>query len=316
MFRLIQVPAGESRTAHQTDNPTQTPTSAYGAGWRPRLGIYQFILASLGSVISIFGLALTVSTIAILYSAAGAAAEAVGSAPPAFAAIQVTTLPELAGSSSLGLPSNAGATAMPYDGAAIEAGLGVGPLTEAPAPSASDANPPRSLENVRIRALSVSSVTPKASFPLVPEPAPRPAAIVARLPASEDSTIGNAVAATPTPVPAYVMRPVDMPPALRRFDNVNITFYDCAHQGFCGSMANGRKVYEGAAACSYDLVLGTRFFIEGDPTKRIYRCEDRGLLTRTWVDIFWYRPEDGWRWQGEVGRYGSIVIVEWGTESD
>ena len=27
--------------------------------------------------------------------------------------------------------------------------------------------------------------------------------------------------------------------------NVNITFYDCADQGFCGAMYNGRKVYEG-----------------------------------------------------------------------
>lgn len=97
-----------------------------------------------------------------------------------------------------------------------------------------------------------------------------------------------------------------------RISGVNITFYDCAHQGFCGKMANGRGVYEGAAACSYDLPLGTRFYIHGDPTARVYRCDDRGLLPNTWVDIFWYAPADGWDWQAVVGRYGTIDIVEWG----
>lgn len=91
--------------------------------------------------------------------------------------------------------------------------------------------------------------------------------------------------------------------------NVNITFYDCANQGFCGAMYNGRKVYEGAAACSWNLSIGTRFVIVGDPTHRIYTCEDRGLLANTWVDIFWYYPSQGHSWQGIVGRYGTIEIV-------
>lgn len=91
--------------------------------------------------------------------------------------------------------------------------------------------------------------------------------------------------------------------------NVNITFYDCASQGFCGAMYNGRKVYEGAAACSWDLPIGTRFTIAGDPTHRTYICEDRGLLANTWVDIFWYYPADGYNWQRHVGRYGTIEIV-------
>ena len=91
--------------------------------------------------------------------------------------------------------------------------------------------------------------------------------------------------------------------------NVNITFYDCADQGFCGAMYNGRKVYEGAAACSWNLPIGTRFVIVGDPTHRIYTCEDRGLLANTWVDIFWYHPNQGHSWQSIVGRYGTIEIV-------
>lgn len=95
-----------------------------------------------------------------------------------------------------------------------------------------------------------------------------------------------------------------------RIHNVNITFYDCLEGGFCGRMSNGRHVYEGAAACSWNLPAGTKFLIVGDPTNRVYTCEDRGLLTNTWVDIFWRDPDDGWVWQSIVGRYGTIEIVE------
>jgi hypothetical protein len=94
-----------------------------------------------------------------------------------------------------------------------------------------------------------------------------------------------------------------------RIGGVNITFYDCAGQGFCGAMYNGRRVYEGAAACSWNLAIGTKFRIVGDPTGRVYVCEDRGLLANTWVDIFFYDPSDGYRWQRAVGRYGTIEIV-------
>jgi hypothetical protein len=82
------------------------------------------------------------------------------------------------------------------------------------------------------------------------------------------------------------------------------------NQGFCGAMANGEDVYEGAAACSYDLSFGTRFTIPGDPTNRIYVCKDRGLLSNTHVDIFWYNPDDGWLWQSAVGSRGQIEILD------
>ena len=89
-----------------------------------------------------------------------------------------------------------------------------------------------------------------------------------------------------------------------------LTFYDCVDQGFCGAMYNGEPVYEGAAACSWDLAIGTQFFIPGDPTGRLYVCKDRGLLPDTHVDIFWHHPDDGWRWQAVVGSLGTIDIVE------
>jgi hypothetical protein len=89
-----------------------------------------------------------------------------------------------------------------------------------------------------------------------------------------------------------------------------LTFYDCLGQGFCGAMANGRKVHEGAAACSYNMAMGTMFTITGDPTNRVYVCEDRGMLPNTHVDIFWNDPKDGYWWQGQVGMRGTLEIVE------
>ena len=50
-------------------------------------------------------------------------------------------------------------------------------------------------------------------------------------------------------------------------------------------MYNGEPVYEGAAACSWDLPIGTQFTIPGDPTGRVYICKDRGILPDTHVDI-------------------------------
>jgi hypothetical protein len=96
---------------------------------------------------------------------------------------------------------------------------------------------------------------------------------------------------------------------LLQIHDVNLTFYDCAEQGFCGAMFNGIDVYEGAAACSWDLEIGTLFRVVGDPTLRVYECTDRGHLSDTWVDIFWYYPADGWAWQDIVGRYGTIEVV-------
>jgi len=52
------------------------------------------------------------------------------------------------------------------------------------------------------------------------------------------------------------------------------------------------------------------FTIAGDPTNRVYVCEDRGLLPNTHVDIFWNDPKDGYWWQSQVGMRGTIEIVE------
>jgi hypothetical protein len=114
---------------------------------------------------------------------------------------------------------------------------------------------------------------------------------------------------TRTVEPAATPVPATPAPLGVTIQNVNLTFYDCAGQGFCGKMYNGEKVYEGAAACSWNLPIGTRFMIVGDPTGRVYVCKDRGLLSDTWIDVFWHDPADGYAWQSIVGRRGAIVIV-------
>jgi hypothetical protein len=178
-----------------------------------------------------------------------------------------------------------------------------------------------------LHALGLPSLTAGLEAP--DEPAPPEAATIEEQPPAapvptEDAAALAAFTALEAPLPAPpaavigpdVHRVFPGITVLRSIARVNVTFYDCAEQGFCGNMANGRKVYQGAAACSYDLPFGTRFFIEGDPTGRIYRCEDRGLLSNTWVDIFWYFPADGWRWQEVVGRLATIHIIEWGSADD
>jgi hypothetical protein len=74
-------------------------------------------------------------------------------------------------------------------------------------------------------------------------------------------------------------------------------------------MAGGATVYEGAAACGYAWQLGARFTLEGDPTGRIYVCEDRGLGPWLWADIFFWKEADGYPWQAVVGTSAVTSIV-------
>jgi hypothetical protein len=92
--------------------------------------------------------------------------------------------------------------------------------------------------------------------------------------------------------------------------NARITIYGCVGPGggFCGGMAGGGRVFEGAAACSTDLPFGTKVKIHGDPTGRVYECLDRGALPATWVDVYFYNTSDGIAWQSLLG--GTIARVE------
>lgn len=89
--------------------------------------------------------------------------------------------------------------------------------------------------------------------------------------------------------------------------DVWLTIYSCPP--YCGLMANGEPVYDGAAACGYGLALGQRFRIENDPTLRDYVCSDRGLGPQYWVDIFFRDPGAGWDFLAQVGTQGRIVLL-------
>lgn len=88
-----------------------------------------------------------------------------------------------------------------------------------------------------------------------------------------------------------------------------ITFYACIGNGFCGNTASGLPVSVGHAACSYNLPFGTRFQVEGDPTGQVFTCTDRGALSSTWVDVWFYTVDEGYAWQSNVGSSGTIVIL-------
>jgi hypothetical protein len=90
--------------------------------------------------------------------------------------------------------------------------------------------------------------------------------------------------------------------------NSTVTFYACVGNGFCGNMANGQQAYAGAAACSTNLPFGTRFTIADDPSGRVFTCLDRGALSSTWVDVWFYDAADGWAWQSIVGTNSDIII--------
>lgn len=100
----------------------------------------------------------------------------------------------------------------------------------------------------------------------------------------------------------------------------SITYYYCvpgdnerSHGdggGYCGGMANGEVVHDGAAACKPGL-LGQRFTIEGDPTERVYECTDTGgSVLQDHRDIWFMNSDDGYAWWLEVGERAFIHILE------
>ncbi|HLG10778.1 MAG TPA: hypothetical protein VI876_03375 [Dehalococcoidia bacterium] len=263
-----------SETQHSTDG--DGPNTVLESG---KLAFRRYLLVSSGISSTALGLALIVSFFATSYGSAAVAQLAVTDA----SSVHIVTRGEVA--ASLLLDETPPDVATPEPAPAVES-----VAAQAPAP-----------------AIDFDPRGEPSQEPTV-QPTPQPAV-----------TLGRAIrppgaAAVPTPAatarPAVVSRPAATTAAGGRIENVNLTFYDCLDQGFCGNMKSGTKVYEGAAACSWNLPEGTRFRILNDPTKRIYVCEDRGILDDTWVDIFFYDPEDGWAWQKAVGRYGAIEIVK------
>lgn len=96
-----------------------------------------------------------------------------------------------------------------------------------------------------------------------------------------------------------------------------VSFYYCTEDAgpagdggaWCGIMRDGTVVYPGAAACDYEY-LGQQFRIEGDPTGRVYTCNDTGSAVHGLHRDIWFRTNaEGWSWQRDVGRQVVIEIV-------
>jgi len=128
---------------------------------------------------------------------------------------------------------------------------------------------------------------------------------------SEPEPISERAAAPElSPAPTAALEPAPTPITV----GSSITFYACPP--FCGAMANGETVYEGAAACGSFLERGQAFAIEDDPTGREYVCKDTGYLGFAHVDVFFEDagPIDGnvegtgWWWQKQVGTYAVVEL--------
>lgn len=96
-----------------------------------------------------------------------------------------------------------------------------------------------------------------------------------------------------------------------------VSFYYCTEDAgpvgdggaWCGVMRDGTVVYPGAAACDYQY-LGQQFRIEGDPTGRVYTCNDTGSAVHGLHRDIWFRTNaEGWDWQRDVGRQVVIEVV-------
>ena len=114
-------------------------------------------------------------------------------------------------------------------------------------------------------------------------------------------------------------QPTTPPPASVDQRLASITYYYCSQGsipasigdggGWCGAMASGQVVYEGAAACAAQY-MGQQFKILGDPNGRIYTCADTGsAVTGEHRDIFFHNSDDGYQWWLQIGTTATIEIV-------
>ncbi len=155
----------------------------------------------------------------------------------------------------------------------------------------------------------------------IPSPSPEDVALIVVAdvvpPATQPSVISSSV-----DLPAAIAYPgPDATPELSPGERIEATvsFYYCEQSegderpgdggGFCGAMRDGTIVYPGAAACSYDY-LGQLFRIEGDPTERVYRCNDTGnAVLGLHRDIWFQSSDEGWLWAYHVGQRAVIEIL-------
>jgi 3D (Asp-Asp-Asp) domain-containing protein len=57
--------------------------------------------------------------------------------------------------------------------------------------------------------------------------------------------------------------------------------------------------------------IGQQFRIEGDPTGRVYTCNDTGSAVHgLHRDIWFFSSAEGWQWQLSVGPRAVLEIVQ------
>lgn len=142
------------------------------------------------------------------------------------------------------------------------------------------------------------------------------------------STAAPVPAPAPAPAPVAVTpSPASTPPTATAtggystvsYGQATITFYYCSSGtrngsvgdggGFCGYMANGQRVHEGAASCAA-AYMGQRFLIAGDPLSRVYTCEDTGgAVTTSHRDIWFADSDTGGDWWRAVGLTAEILVI-------
>lgn len=132
-------------------------------------------------------------------------------------------------------------------------------------------------------------------------------------------TLNSTLGLQRQPIPLSLAPPVL--PAITAGDQVSATvsFYYCEQGGtafvgdgggFCGAMRDGTVVRSGAAACDATY-LGQRFRIQGDPTGRVYTCNDTGsAVGGLHRDIWFATAEEGVAWARGVGQLAVIEIIE------
>ncbi len=130
---------------------------------------------------------------------------------------------------------------------------------------------------------------------------------------------------TPTPQPTATPTPTATPEPTATAEpegaiiEARITYFYCNQGeiaagigdggGFCGRMANGETVHEGAAACSREN-FGQRFRIIGDPLDLTYTCKDTGgAVHGEQRDIWFDNSDDAVNWAAVVGDRAQIEIL-------
>lgn len=141
----------------------------------------------------------------------------------------------------------------------------------------------------------------------------------------EDSIVWLRAGAVSTPTPTVTPTPTATPEPTATAEpegevvEARITYFYCRQGtiargigdggGWCGQMANGETVHEGAAACSRNN-FGQRFRIIGDPLDRIYTCKDTGgLVDGEDRDIWFENSDDGYNWSQQVGDFAQVEIL-------